>query len=161
MGHPSTFNSNRNVRATWAALCLRRRRSISFLGRKDETVQSGLCAKIQFHRQYRRVFRFAREEIQRAESADGRAKGTARIPPRPEGEASEIWRRHGVSARRRRRGGEAYGTIPSVRVEEIGGEVRSTGASQPLAVSLWLLAKTTLSESNRCALHRLSSEGAE
>ena len=56
-----------------------------------------------------------------------RAHGQARIPSRAEGQASEIWRRDGLSARRGWGRREDYGTIPSLRFEETGGEVRAAG----------------------------------
>ena len=40
----------------------------------------------------------------------------------------EIWRRNGLSARRRRRRSQDYGTISSLRLEEAGGEVCAVGA---------------------------------
>ena len=56
-----------------------------------------------------------------------RAHRQARIPSRPEGSPSQIRRRHGLPARRRRRRSQDYGTIPSLRIEEAGGEVCPAG----------------------------------
>src|SRR5439155_23025264 len=41
---------------------------------------------------------------------------------------TQIWRRHRLPARRRRRRSQDYGTIPSLRIKEAGGKVRSAGA---------------------------------
>ena len=68
------------------------------------------------------------KKFTRPEDAGRRAHRQARIPPRPEGSPSEIWRRHGLPARRRRRRSQDYGTISSLRIEEAGGEVRPAGA---------------------------------
>ena len=57
-----------------------------------------------------------------------RAHRKARLPPRPESSPSQIWRRHGLPARRRRRRSQDYCTISSLRLEEAGGEVRAIGA---------------------------------
>ena len=61
------------------------------------------------------------------QNAGRRAHRQAWIPPRPEGPPSKIRRRHGLPARRRRRRCQDYGTIPSLRIEEAGGEVRPAG----------------------------------
>ena len=85
------------------------------------------AAELQLDRQYRRIFCVARQEVQRSEISAGGTDGQARIPSGAEGQASEIWRRNGVSARRRWGRRQDYGTIPSLRFEEIGGEVRAVG----------------------------------
>src|SRR6202047_4094590 len=57
------------------------------------------------------------------------AERPARIPSRAEGQAPEIWRGDRVSARRGWGRRQDYGTIPSLRFEEAGGEVRAAGES--------------------------------
>ena len=52
-----------------------------------------------------------------------RAHRQARISPRTKSPTPEIWRGHGLPARGRRRRSQDYGTIPSLRLEEAGGEV--------------------------------------
>ncbi len=73
-------------------------------------------------------FASPRQEVHRPENAGRRAQRQARIPPRPEGPPSQIWRRNGLPARRRRRRSQDYCTISSLRIEEAGGEVRPAGA---------------------------------
>jgi len=84
-------------------------------------------AELQFYRQHCRVFCFAWEEIQAPKVASRRVHRQARISSGAEGQASEIRRRDGLSARGGWGRREDYGTIPSLRFEEAGGEVRATG----------------------------------
>ena len=71
----------------------------------------------------------AGEEVYAAEiGAGGRADRQAWIPSGTARAASQIRRRHGLSARGRRRRSQDYGTIPSLRLEEAGGEVCPAGA---------------------------------
>ena len=84
---------------------------------------------LQLHREHRRVLRQPWQEIHRPENACRRAHRQARIPPRPEGPPSQIWRRHRLPARRRRRRSQDYGTISTLRLEEAGREVRSARTS--------------------------------
>ena len=57
---------------------------------------------LQLHREHRRVFRLARQEIQRPQIAGRSAQRPKGLPPGAEGPPSQIWRRHGLPARRRR-----------------------------------------------------------
>ena len=88
----------------------------------------GPGSSLQLHREHRRVLRQPRQEVHCPQACSRRAHRQARIPPRPEGSPSEIWRRHGLSARRRRRRSQDYGTIPSLRIKKAGGEVCPAGA---------------------------------
>ena len=83
---------------------------------------------LQLHREHRRVLRQPRKEIYRPKNARRRADRQAWIPPRPESPSSQIWRRHGLPARRRRRRSQDYGTISTLRIKEAGREVRPAGA---------------------------------
>ncbi len=54
-------------------------------------------------------------------------RGRRGFRPGQKVQASQIWRRDCVSTRRRWGRGQDYGTIPSLRFEETGGEVRAAG----------------------------------
>ncbi len=65
----------------------------------------------------------------RPNRSGGGAHRQARIPSRTESPPSEIRRRNGLPARRRRRRSQDYGTISTLRFEEAGGEVCPAGES--------------------------------
>ena len=87
----------------------------------------GSARELQLHRQHCRVLCFAGQEVQGSETAVRGAQRQARIPSRTEGQAPEIWGRDRLSARRRWGRRQDYGTISSLRFEEIGGAVRAAG----------------------------------
>jgi hypothetical protein len=138
--------------ATESALLLRRRRPERGLESGEGQAKAATPGQLQLHRQHCRVFRLARQEVQRSENVPVESPPAGADSARAEGEAPEIWRRNGLSARRGWGRRQDYGTIPSLRFEETGGEVRAAGEGlelldwlEPLQPhrfrSLWLKAK--------------------
>src|SRR5258708_36224522 len=89
----------------------------------------GSARELQLHGQYRRVFCLTGQEVLCSENVVRGAERPAGIPAGAEGQAPQIWRGDRVSARRRWGRSQDYGTIPSLRFEEAGREVRATGES--------------------------------
>ena len=118
------------------ALLLRRRRPERCLEPGAGQAEDGGSAReLQLHRQHCRVLCFARQEVQGSENAVGGAHRQAGISSRTEGQAPEIWGRDGVSARRRWGRRQDYGTISSLRFEEVGGAVCAVGEGVELRAS--------------------------
>ena len=116
------------------ALFLRRRRPECFVARKRSArgrseEQVGVAA-----RAYNSIDNIAEFFASRGKKfsvpkrAGRRADGQARVQARTKRPASQIRRRHGLSARGRRRRSQDYGTISSLRLEEAGREVCPAGA---------------------------------
>ena len=98
-GH-TTRHTSRNPLTTPTKMKTRARAWTS--QQKTHTPRSLFRQVLQLHREHRRLFRLARQEIQRAQIAGRGAQRQKGIPSGAEGAPSQIWRRHGVPARRRR-----------------------------------------------------------
>ena len=72
-------------------------------------------AAVSVYRQHCRFFCIARKEIFASKNRGPNALRQARISSGTARSPSKIWRRHGVSTRRRRRRSQDYGTISAVR----------------------------------------------
>ncbi len=110
-GQPASFQCSQDFREScrrrirFHPLLLRRRRPERPLGHSQQNPHSSRAAfrpDLQLHRQHRRVFRLAWQEVRFTKIGTRRAQRQKRLPPWPEGKAPQIWRRHGLSARRRR-----------------------------------------------------------